>query len=184
MHKIYSFGTSIVMKKIIFNKDQRVNMQSHDRNITPCSFRVPEYLESVYDKRIKQHHSLGLYFDFLLKKYKHIVYTGGLPQFKTIKKVYQDRGLNAKQVSFRATSEDWLEFKILSEALNMSMCKLFVYLLLLDCSKLLILIKKYFAGTVVTTLKLYKLTCITSFSPKNQQIERLFRFRQDRISKN
>lgn len=180
MHKNCLFETNIVMKKVIFNQDQKVNMESHDRNITPCSFRIPECLKTEYDKRIKHHHNLGLYFYFLLRKYKHIAYTGGLPQFKSIKKVYQDRGLRAKQVSFRATSEDWSEFKIISEALNMSMCKLFVYLLLLDCSKLLILMKKHFGGTVVTTPKLYKLTCLISFSPKNQQVERLFRFRRDR----
>jgi len=71
MHKNYFFETSIVMKKIIFNQDQRVNTLSHDRDISPCSFRVPEYLESEYDKRIKQHHNLGLYFYFLLRKYRH-----------------------------------------------------------------------------------------------------------------
>lgn len=95
-----------------------------------------------------------MYFYFLLRRYKHIAYTGGLPQYKSIKKVYQDRGLNAQQVSLRASSEDWSEFKILSEALQMSMCKLFVYFLLLDSSEIPNLLKNILIERLLLGLKI------------------------------
>ncbi|MBK8395254.1 MAG: DUF1564 family protein [Leptospiraceae bacterium] len=168
------------MKTITFNQDQKINMKSHSVEITPCSFRIPDYLKSEYKKKIEKHNNLSMYFYFLLRRYKHIAYTGGLPQYKSIKKVYQDRGLNAQQVSLRASSEDWSEFKILSEALQMSMCKLFVYFLLLDSSEIPNLLKKYFDRTIVTWPQKYRIGCIITLSSKNEFLERNFRFRRDR----
>ena len=55
-----------------------------------------------------------------------------LPVFSKYTAEYQDDGQDLQKINFRPEGQDWGEFKLIARGCSVSMCYLFVFLLLLE----------------------------------------------------
>ncbi len=100
----------------------------------------------------------GIYFHFLLKKYKSLALDGLLPKPDKIKTEYQEKGQFLVKKNFRPFNSDWIELGILADWLGYSRTAIFSWFLILDLAGWdKILSEKFFDGGVppkVSTLQL------------------------------
>ncbi|MCE9500346.1 MAG: DUF1564 domain-containing protein, partial [Leptospira sp.] len=73
-----------------------------------------------------------IYFHFLIKRYRHLIMSGGLGQRESVKKRFQTPGKALIKKNFRPLNPDWIEFDTLSDFLGLSKTGLFTLLLTLD----------------------------------------------------
>ncbi|MCB1325668.1 MAG: DUF1564 family protein [Spirochaetales bacterium] len=57
---------------------------------------------------------------------------GRLPVFPKFTAEYQEDGQDLQRINFRPAGQDWGEFKLIARGCSVSMCYLFVFLLLLE----------------------------------------------------
>ncbi|MCE9501744.1 MAG: DUF1564 domain-containing protein [Leptospira sp.] len=98
---------------------------------TQSSLLVPRRFIEDFAERTEGT-SREIYFHFLIKRYGHLIMSGGMGRRETIKKRFQDPGKDLVKTNFRPANQDWIQFDILSDYLGISKTGLFTLLLTLD----------------------------------------------------
>ena len=98
-----------------------------------CKFLVPRHLRSLLERRLRRFDQrMLLYLPRLIRLAREAPH--GLPRRGHFTTLYQEPALDLQPFNFRVRGEDWGEFKTLARGLGVSMCRLFVALLLLESS--------------------------------------------------
>ena len=95
---------------------------------------IPEFALSLFANLLRKHGNTKSILIYLLNKYHK---TGS--QFYRNNSVsstilYQEKGLNLHRIDFRPWEESWMNLKILALSNNMSLCRFFVMLILLEAA--------------------------------------------------
>ena len=91
---------------------------------------VPLELFTAYKACLQLHDiSMPEFFEFLMKKYRHLGKNKSLLQSEKIKKKYQKKGQNLMRIDFVPRNEDWAELTCLTQAFGLSRCHTFVLIL-------------------------------------------------------
>ena len=102
----------------------------HPRN-PPCRFLVPDRWKPLLDRHLKQQNtSMRRYLKRLLRMARQN--PRSLPCKKRITTRYQPSKQSLQKVNFRPEGRDWGEFKTIARGCGVSMCRLFVHLMLQD----------------------------------------------------
>ncbi|EKR82313.1 PF07600 family protein [Leptospira interrogans str. UI 08452] len=122
-----------LLKPNRFGKDRTEqklqNFQKHLKKLgAPSDFNIPKELVSHLGKRIQRAGSLRLLLNQCIHKRPFLIL---VPKQTSSNKIsYQEQKLELQRYSFRPFEDDWIELKRLSFLYGVSMCKMFVKLLL------------------------------------------------------
>ncbi|EMO03657.1 PF07600 family protein, partial [Leptospira interrogans serovar Icterohaemorrhagiae str. Verdun HP] len=122
-----------LLKPNRFGKDRTEqklqNFQKHLKKLgAPSDFNIPKELVSHLGKRIQKAGSLRLLLNQCIHKRPFLIL---VPKQTSRNKIsYQEQKLELQRYSFRPFEDDWIELKRLSFLYGVSMCKMFVKLLL------------------------------------------------------
>ncbi|MCB1324872.1 MAG: DUF1564 family protein [Spirochaetales bacterium] len=102
----------------------------HPKN-PPCRFLVPERFQPELKQRLrKQNLDMRGYLKHLLRLARRR--PDLLPLKRRITTKYQPNCQQLQKLNFRPEGRDWGEFKTIARGCGVSMCRLFVHLMLLD----------------------------------------------------
>ncbi|MCE9500411.1 MAG: DUF1564 domain-containing protein [Leptospira sp.] len=95
-----------------------------------------------------------IYLHFLIKRYGHLIMSGGLGERQSVKKRYQDPGRDLVKKNFKPFNHDWIQFDTLADYLGLSKTGLFTLLLVLDIAGWdALLAEKFYDCGVPPTIK-------------------------------
>lgn len=103
------------------------------QNFTPSSLLIPSSLMSYFCIRSAELGGIKHYFQYLIFTYgRHLDCYGIQPSSRKWKKEYQKEGLDLHQKNFKPDPLLWEEFRNISLAYGLAMCKFFTILLELE----------------------------------------------------
>jgi hypothetical protein len=139
--------------KFFFNNNQKTKLIKMDKKVeTPSTLLIPEEWIPFLEKQIQKHGDLSAYLNYLLTEYQIFIQSEAIPKTKRVKTLYQSKGQNLEQMSFRPSKEDWFKLKLLREAFGYSISYFFVLLMGLDKKELFSLGRIFLEGVVETML--------------------------------
>lgn len=118
---------------------------------TPSTLLIPSEWIPFLEKQIQKHGDLSAYLNYLLSEYEIFIQSETIPKTKRVKTLYQAKGQDLVQMSFRPSKEDWFKLKLLREAFGYSISYFFVLLMGLD-KRELFCIGRLFLQDVVATM--------------------------------
>jgi hypothetical protein len=103
--------------KFFFNNNQKTKLIKMDKKVeTPSTLLIPAEWTQFLEKQIQKHGDLSSYLNYLLTEYEIFIQSEAIPKSKRVKTLYQSKGQNLVQMSFRPSKEDWFKLKLLREA--------------------------------------------------------------------
>jgi hypothetical protein len=163
--------------KFFFNNNQKTKLSKMTRKVeTPSTLLIPAEWTQFLEKQIQKHGDLSAYLNYLLTEYEIFIQSEAIPKTKRVKTLYQSKGQNLEQVSFRPSKEDWFKLKLLREAFGYSISYFFVLLMGLDKRELFSLGRIFLEGVVETMLSKNFLCGGFEFRAEDFHFYRIFSF--------
>lgn len=145
---------------------------------------IPANLFEFWDSKTdKNENSRRDYLHLLLKKYRFLIYNGILDKCENLMTEYQEKDQNLQRVAIRPYPKDWAELKQFRVFFNKSICKIAVFLVMLDFLGVAEFLPKNLANFAVPTSSQFRLYTRTALSGKNALFHREMQYRRDKFHK-